>query len=88
VGIGKRGNGGVADAVESMQGAIGYVELSYALRLHLPYALLPNVAGKYVAPSIQGALAVALSAPNPPADLRFYLVNEPGAAAYPIAGYS
>jgi len=88
VGIGERGNGGVADAVESMEGSIGYVELSYALRLHLPYALLPNAAGQYVAPSIQGALAAALSAPNPPADLRFYLVNEPGADVYPIAGYS
>ena len=88
VGIGFRGNGGVADGVQSVEGAIGYVELSYALRLHLPYAVLQNAAGQYVAPSIAGALAAAASVRRVPADLRFYLVNAPGVDVYPISGYS
>ncbi len=88
VGVGERGNGGVADSVQSIEGAIGYVELSYALRLHLSYAALQNAASQYVAPSIQGALAAATSVQNPPADLQFYLVNAPGADAYPISSYS
>lgn len=89
VGIGFKGNGGVADAVQSYTGSVAYVELSYALRLHLPYATLQNAAGNYVAPSIEGALAAAASSvENIPADLRFYIVNAPGATAYPISGYS
>ena len=89
VGTGFNGNGGVADEVQNYTGSIGYVELSYALRLHLPYAELQNAAGQYVAPSIEGALAAAASSvENIPADLRFYIVNAPGATAYPISGYS
>lgn len=84
-----KGNGGVADGVQEITGSIGYVELSYALRLHLPYAMVQNAAGQYVAPSIQSALAAAASSTeNIPADLRFYIVNAPGATAYPISGYS
>ncbi len=88
VGVGFRGNGGVADGVQSIDGAIGYVELSYALRLHLPYVVLQNAVGQYVAPSVQGALAAAANVQNIPVDLRFYLVNAPGADTYPISGYS
>lgn len=88
VGIGFKGNGGVADEVQNFTGSIGYVELSYALRLSLPYAEVQNAAGQYVAPSIEGALAAAASVKNIPADLRFYIVNAPGATAYPISGYS
>jgi phosphate transport system substrate-binding protein len=89
VGAGFKGNGGVAVGVQNITGSIGYVELSYALRLHLPYAALQNAAGQYVAPSIEGALAAAASSvENIPADLRFYIVNAPGATAYPISGYS
>ena len=88
VGIGFRGNGGVADEVQSYTGSIGYVELSYALRLQLPYAMIQNAAGQYVAPSIQGAQAAAANVATLPADLRFYIVNAPGADAYPISGFS
>ena len=89
VGIGFRGNGGVADEVQNYTGAIGYVELSYALRLHLPYAMVQNAAGQYIAPSIQGAQAAAASSVGSiPADLRFFIVNAPGTDAYPISGYS
>ena len=89
VGGGYIGNGGVADAVQNITGSIAYVELSYALRLQQPYAIIQNAAGQYVAPSIQGAQAAAASSDTTiPADLRFYIVNAPGADAYPISGYS
>jgi phosphate transport system substrate-binding protein len=89
VGGGYIGNGGVADAVQNITGSIAYVELSYALRLQLPYAMVQNSAGQYVAPSIQGAeVAAAASAGTLPADLRFLIVNAPGSDAYPISGYS
>ena len=87
-GIGYKGNGGVADGIQEITGSIGYVELSYALRLHLPYAVIQNAAGQYVAPSIQGAQAAASRVENIPADLRFYIVNAPGTDTYPISGYS
>jgi phosphate transport system substrate-binding protein len=88
IGGGYQGNGGVAKAVESLDGAIGYVELSYALALHLPSALLQNATGAFVAPFIAGAQAAASTTTNIPSDLRFYLVNAPGRASYPISGYS
>ena len=78
VGMGFRGKGGVADEVQNFTSSIGYVELSYALRLHLPYAMVQNAAGQYVAPSIQGAQAAAASVGSIPADLRFLIVNAQG----------
>jgi phosphate transport system substrate-binding protein len=88
VGIGYQGNGGVADGVQATDGSIGYVELSYALSLHLPYAALQNAAGNFLLPSIAGAQADAANIQTIPADLRFFIVNARGAAAYPISGYS
>jgi phosphate transport system substrate-binding protein len=88
VGSGEQGNGGVADQLSSMEGSIGYVELSYVTRLHLPTTSMENLAGAFVPPSIPGAQAAASGVKTIPADLRFYAVNAPGAQAYPIAGYS
>jgi phosphate transport system substrate-binding protein len=88
VGVGKQGNGGIADALSSTEGSIGYIELSYVTRLHLAAASIENQTGAYVAPSIAGAQAAAAGVETIPADLRFYVVNAPGAQAYPIAGYS
>ena len=88
IGEGFKGNGGVADGVQNVNGSIGYVELSYALRLHLPYVQLQNAAGNYIAPSIAGAQAAAASMQTIPSDLRFYIVNTQGVDAYPISGYS
>jgi phosphate transport system substrate-binding protein len=88
VGAGYNGNGGVADEVQNYTGSIAYVELSYALRLQMPYAVIQNAAGQYVAPSIQGAQKASASVGNPPPDLRFLIVDAPGSDAYPISGYS
>ena len=88
IGEGFKGNGGVADGVQNVNGSIGYVELSYALRLHLPYVQLQNAAGNYIVPSIAGAQAAAASMQAVPSDLRFYIVNTQGVDSYPISGYS
>ncbi len=88
VGVGGKGNAGVAAAVKSTTGAIGYNELAYVLTNSIQYAQVRNAAGSYVLPSLDSAKAAAANATTIPADLRFYIVNEPGADSYPISGYS
>ena len=87
-GQGEQGSEGVAEALDSTEGALGYVEYSYVVSHHLAAALLQNAAGTFLAPSIAGAQAAAVAFPTPPTDLRFYIVNAPSSASYPIAGYS
>ena len=66
VGIGFKGNGGVADGVQDTNGSIGYVEFSYALRLYLPYAEVQNAAGQYVIPTIAERWRQRLASSIPP----------------------
>lgn len=87
-GVGGKGNAGVAAAVKSTTGAIGYVELAYVLANNLSYASVVNAAGKSVLPSLEGAKADAAGVTTIPDDLRFYIVNAPGDASYPISGFS
>ncbi len=87
-GVGGKGNAGVAAAVKSTAGAIGYVELAYVLSNNLSYAAVQNANGKLVLPSLDGAKADAANVTNIPADLRFFIVNAPGDASYPISGFS
>ncbi|WP_069801572.1 phosphate ABC transporter substrate-binding protein PstS [Thermogemmatispora onikobensis] len=87
-GVGAKGSSGVAGQVKNTDGAIGYVELTYVLANNIPYALLQNAAGKFVAPSLDSAKADAESFTSIPADLRFYIVNGNGDNAYPITGFS
>jgi phosphate transport system substrate-binding protein len=88
VGVGGKGNPGVAAAVKQTEGALGYVELAYVVANNFPYALVQNAAGSYVAPSLDGAKADASNVTTIPNDLRFYIVNAPGADSYPISGFS
>jgi phosphate transport system substrate-binding protein len=91
VGLGGKGNEGVAGIVKQTPGAIGYVELAYAKQNHLPAGQLKNQAGNYVKPSLEGATAAAagvaqsLSADT---DFRIAIVNAPGADAYPISSFT
>ena len=85
VGLGGKGNEGVAGLVKQTPGAIGYVELIYALQNKLAYADLKNADGRYIAPSLASVTA-AMATANLPDDFRFTMVNAPGAEAYPIAG--
>ncbi len=87
-GQGEQGSEGVAERLASTEGALGYVEYSYVVSHHLSAALVQNAAGAYLSPSIAGAQAAAASFQTMPADLRFYVVNAKGSAAYPITGYS
>jgi phosphate transport system substrate-binding protein len=75
----------VTGQIKQMPGAIGYVELVYAIQNNLPCASVKNSAGNYVAPSAQSVTS-ALENAAIPADFRFSMVNAPGAQAYPIAG--
>lgn len=88
VGVGGVHNAGVAAAVKSTAGAIGYIELAYVLSNNIAYGVVQNAAGNYVAPSIAGAATDAANVTAIPADLRFFIVNAPGAESYPISGFS
>ncbi len=87
VGVGGKGNASVAGLVQQTPGAIGYIELAYALQNNLHHALIKNKDGNWVAPSLDSASAAA-AAFQVPDDMRVNIVNAPGAKAYPIAGFS
>ncbi len=85
VGLGGKGNEGVSGQVKQSPGAIGYVELIYALQTQQPYADLKNAEGNFITPSLE-SVSAAMATAKIPDDLRFLIVNGPGANAYPIAG--
>ena len=87
VGLGGKGNAGVAGQLKQAPGAIGYVELAYAVQNKLPFADMKNSSGNYIAPSLDSVVE-ALASAKIPEDFRFSMVNPPGADAYPIAGAS
>ncbi|MFH1387520.1 MAG: phosphate ABC transporter substrate-binding protein PstS [bacterium] len=87
VGVGGKGNPGVAGAVKNNSGAIGYVELAYAETNNFPTASIKNRSGNFISPSIDGTtLAMAGGLSKIPADYRAELLNQKGAKAYPICG--
>jgi len=89
VGLGGKGNEGVAGLVKQTPDSIGYVELIYALQNNIPYGLVQNLDGKFVKASLQGVtLAAAAAAKSMPDDFRISITNAPGAAAYPIASFT
>ncbi|MCL4466706.1 MAG: phosphate ABC transporter substrate-binding protein PstS [Chloroflexi bacterium] len=89
VGLGAKGNEGVSGQVKQMAGAIGYVELAYAVQNKLTYAVLKNKAGKFVEPTLDSTTAAAAGAvATTPEDLRVSIVNAAGDPSYPIAGYT
>ena len=84
-GIGGKGNEGVAGQVKQTPGALGYVELIYAIQNKMPYADLKNAAGEFVKPALESVTA-AMATADVPDDFRFSMTNAPGKDAYPIAG--
>lgn len=89
VGLGGKGNEGVAGLVKQSTGSIGYVELAYAVQNNLPYALLQNKAGQFVAATFDAVSAAATGAARSmPADLRVMITNADGKEAYPICGFT
>ena len=88
VGVGGKGNEGVAGLVRQMPGAIGYVELIYALQNHITFGDVKNAAGNFVKASIPGVTEAAASIKTMPADYRVSITNAPGANSYPISSFT
>ncbi len=84
-GIGGKGNEGVAGQIKQTPGALGYVELIYAIQNKMPYADVKNVSGKFVKPSLE-SITAAMATAQIPDDFRFSITNAPGDSAYPICG--
>ncbi|MDP9254763.1 MAG: phosphate ABC transporter substrate-binding protein PstS [Verrucomicrobiota bacterium] len=84
-GLGGKGNEGVAGQVKQTTGALGYVELIYAVQNKMSYADLKNAAGEFVKATLESVTA-ALSTAQIPDDFRFSMTNAPGKDAYPISG--
>lgn len=83
-GTGAAKNAGVAGGVKQTPGAIGYVELAYALQNNFTTAALENSSGKFVVPTLE-TTAAAGEGLSVPKDLRFDAINSPNPAAYPIS---
>ncbi len=90
-GLGAKGNEGVSGQIKQTPGAIGYIELVYAVQNRLAYASVQNAAGSFVAPSIASVTAAAQSAIpklGPTTDYRVSIVNAPGPDVYPISSFT
>lgn len=86
LGLGGKGNPGVAGLVQQMKGAVGYVELSYAEKNKLPYATLKNRSGTFIKPSIKSVTAAAGMAL--PDDTRTSITNTAAPDGYPISSFT
>ncbi len=88
VGLGGKGNEGVAGMIRQMQGSIGYIELIYAIENKISYGIVKNAAGSYVKASLASVTAAAASVKSMPADFRVSITNAPGKDAYPISSFT
>ncbi len=86
-GVGGKGNEGVAAQVRQFPGAIGYVELIYALQNHISFGAIRHAAGPWLKASIEGVTAAAATA-KIPSDYRVSITNAPGPNAYPISSFT
>ena len=89
VGLGQKGNEGVAGIIKQSEGSIGYVELAYAVKNDLPYAVLKNREGHFVEATFDAVSAAAAgAAKNMPDDLRVSITDAAGKDSYPISGFT
>jgi phosphate transport system substrate-binding protein len=89
VGLGGKGNEGVAGLVRQTPGALGYVELIYAKHNNIPYGSVQNAAGDFIRATEQSVTAAAREASaKMPADFRVSITNAPGKDAYPISSFT
>jgi len=86
VGLGGKGNEGVAGLIKQTPGAIGYIELAYAIQNQMAYAKVQNKAGNFITPSIASVTAAANV--QIPADSKISLTNTEATDGYPISGFS
>lgn len=87
IGLGGKGNEGVAGMLKQTPGSIGYVELAYAKQNNLPYASMKNQSGAYIEPTLASTSKAADGAVIP-ADFRASIVNSPNPESYPIASFT
>ncbi len=89
IGIGGKGNEGVAGVIRQQPNSIGYIELAYAVQNGISYAFIQNREGDFIEPSLDSITAASDAyAADMPEDMGQLLVNAPGADSYPIAGYT
>jgi phosphate transport system substrate-binding protein len=89
-GQGAKGSSGVAGLISRTSGAIGYVDVAYALKNHIKFAAVRNKAGKFLFPSLRRIEAAATAFTTVPANNELHIVNPPKSAAlaYPVSTYS
>ncbi len=87
-GIGAKGNDGVAGLIKQQKGALGYVELIYAVKNHLPYGKVKNKDGKFVKADLESVTAAAAALKTMPPDFRASITNEAGENVYPISTFT
>jgi len=89
VGVGGKGNEGVAGQVKQQPGSIGYVELIYAIQNKIDYGQVQNASGRFVRASLEGVTAAAAVASKAmPKDFRVSITNAPGENVYPISSFT
>ena len=89
VGLGGKGNEGVAGLLKETPDSLGYVELIYAIQNHLPYGKVKNSSGAFVKADLASVSAAAAAVANfMPEDFRVSITNPEGKAAYPIASFT
>ncbi len=88
VGLGQKGNDGVAGLLKQQRGAIGYLELIYAVKNHLPYGKVKNASGEFVKADQRSVTAAAAVLKEIPADFRVSITNGTGAGVYPISTFT
>jgi len=89
VGLGGKGNEGVAGLIKQTPNSVGYVELVYAKKNHLSVAELKNLAREFVSPSLETLTSAAESSlKNIPADFRTSITHSPGKKSYPLGSFT
>jgi phosphate transport system substrate-binding protein len=87
-GLGAKGNDGVAGLIKQQKGSLGYVELIYAIRNHLPYGTVRNKNGEFVKADLASVTAAAAALKTMPSDFRVSITDEPGKGVYPISTFT
>jgi phosphate transport system substrate-binding protein len=87
IGLGGKGNEGVAGSIRQLPGSIGYIELIYALQNKIPFGVVQNSSKNFVKASLASTTAAAAGV-KMPADFRVSITNPPGKDAYPIASFT
>ena len=88
VGLGGKGNEGVAGQIRQLGGSVGYIELIYAAENKITYGSVKNAAGNFVKATLDSVTEAAASAPKMPADFRVSITNATGKHAYPISSFT